>query len=136
MLDVSEDVALRGPCGQLGFDLLQVSRPVVAPTQPVAAVWGRDHIGCLELVALGHAQRGSVLPEQVEGLVCEPRCMAEFKSDAQLGRALRRSFFEEGRKPGVVGFKIRRQLKENRKSGPVCANHPSMVDTDGRWRKV
>jgi len=31
--------------------------------------------------------------------------MAEFKSNAQLGRALGRGFFEK-RKPGVVGFRL------------------------------
>ena len=47
------------PCSalsaQLLFDLLQVSGPIVALAQPVAAERGGDDVRCLQFVALGHA---------------------------------------------------------------------------------
>src|ERR1700692_1169037 len=57
VLDVSEDISSRGLGSQLLFDLLQVSRPVVAFAQPVAAERGGDDVWCLELVAFGDTER-------------------------------------------------------------------------------
>ena len=72
VLDVSEDISPRGLGSQLLFDLLQVSCPVVAFAQPVAAERGGDDVRRLELVAFGDTERGLMLPKQFENLACEP----------------------------------------------------------------
>src|ERR1700733_7195805 len=113
VLDVSEDISSRGLGSQLLFDLLQVSRGVVAFAQPVAAERGGDDVRCFELVAFGNTERSLMLAKQIENLTCEPRLMAELKGDTQRARPRRRGFLEEGREPGRVRFKVWRQLEEN-----------------------
>src|SRR5580658_4351462 len=93
VLDIGENISLHGPVCELLFDLLQLSRPVVAFAQPVAAEWGGDYVRCLQFVALRYAKRGLMLSQQVEDLAGKPRSVAKFKGDAQCGRALRRDFF-------------------------------------------